>query len=375
MKTVVQPGYFDIKARNSAESAGASPLSHAILDSLPARIAVLNADGIIQTVNEAWVAFENENSLTVLSKTDYNNTNYIELLKRSEGYILEESSEAIVGILAVLKGDISSFAMEYCYDLRGIKCWFLMRITGLPSLQGAIVTHDDITDRKEIELMKDEFISIASHELKTPITSLKGIVHILKLSFGKQMRGEGGKLLSTMESQLNKLVKILSDLLVMNATPGAKVLLHLEKFDFKKLVNETVRNVKNLSPLHFLSIAENESISFTGDRFRMEQVITNLLTNAVKYSPQSNQVIIKSTVDDGKLLFSVQDFGIGIDNENLNKVFERFYRVKTKRTFAGFGLGLYISAEIIKAHRGKIWVESESGKGCVFHFSLPLTND
>jgi signal transduction histidine kinase len=168
---------------------------------------------------------------------------------------------------------------------------------------------------------------------------------------------------------------MIGDLVVVNTMPGKRIRLSVERFDFKNLVSETVENVKNISQLHFLSIKENESVFINGDRFRLEQVITNLLTNAVKYSPQSNQVIVNSIVKDNQVLFSVQDFGIGIDKENATKVFERFYRVKTNSTFGGFGLGLYISAEIIKAHKGKIWVESEGGNGSVFYFSLPLGKD
>ncbi|MEO6289221.1 MAG: PAS domain-containing sensor histidine kinase [Ginsengibacter sp.] len=373
MKSFKQPGDYELSKQDISRDASRSEeLKDAILNSLPAQIAVLNCDGIIQTVNESWRQFDKENTPSGLVRPDIIGTNYLEIFRTSDGPFSEEASDARNGILAVLKGDITSFSMEYHCHAPSVQRWFLMRAYMLPGSLGVVISHTDITERKEMEQMKDEFISIASHELKTPITSLKGIVHILQLSFLKQLKGEGAKLLKTMDIQLNKLTKIIADLLIVNSIPGQKMLLSKEKFDFKNLVYETVQNVSNISQLHFLSVKENDSIFFTGDRFRLEQVITNLLTNAVKYSPQSNQVLINSVVKENKILFSVRDFGIGIDKANVSKIFDRFYRVKTKKAFGGFGLGLYISAEIIKAHDGKIWVESE-GNGSVFHFSLPLT--
>src|SRR5664279_5433568 len=114
---------------------------------------------------------------------------------------------------------------------------------GITPVAGAVVSHTDITERKAIEQMKDEFISIASHELKTPLTSLKGIVHILQLSFLKKMKGEGAKLLSTMDIQLDKLTKIIGDLLNVNTLPGKGLPLNYEEFEFSSLVQETVENV------------------------------------------------------------------------------------------------------------------------------------
>lgn len=137
-------------------------------------------------------------------------------------------------------------------------------------------------------------------------------------------------------------------------------------------MKETVENVANISPLHFLIIKENERFLYNGDRLRLEQVITNLLTNAVKYSPQSNRVNINSIVRNNDILFSVQDFGVGLTKENSKKIFERFYRVNNDYMFTGSGLGLYISSEIIKAHDGNMWVESEMDKGATFYFSLPF---
>ncbi len=347
-------------------------LKDAIINSLSAQIAVLDLDGVIQTVNESWIKFAKENAW----KGDFNHAfigvNYLDVCRKANGPFSDEAPQVLRGIKGVLDGTLPSFMLEYpCHSPRKSR-WFLMKVNSLPDSHGAVISHTDITERKAIEKVKDEFVSVASHELKTPITSLKGIVHILQLSFEKKMKGEVGKLLSTMDIQLNKLTKIVGDLLVVNTTPGKKMYLSNEKFNFKTLVKETVQNVKTISPLHFLSIQENESFYVYADRFRLEQVITNLLTNAVKYSPQSNQVLINSVLKDDTILFSVQDFGIGIAKENTDVIFDKFYRAEANFPLGGLGLGLFISSEIIKAHKGKLWVESESGKGSTFYVSLPL---
>jgi len=347
-------------------------LKDAILNSLTAQIAVLGPDGIIETVNDAWKQFEKENTPQGLPALDCIGMNYLEVCKQSQGRSSEEAQQTFKGILAVLQGTISSFTIEYPCDAPSKKRWFLMSVTALPDSLGAVVSHTDITERKTIEQMKDEFISIASHELKTPLTSLKGIVHILQLSFLNKMKGEGAKLLNTMDIQLDKLTKIIGDFLNVNALPGKNLPFNYEEFEFKNLVQETVENVSTLSQLHFLTVQENETIICRGDRLRLEQVITNLLTNAVKYSPQSNQVFINSVVKDNKILLSVQDFGIGVNKENITRIFDRFYRVNNGLRFGGLGLGLYISSEIIKAHKGNLWVESQPGKGSTFYLTLPL---
>ncbi len=373
MKGLIEPVNYELTQLNDHHNISRSEqLKDAILNSLPSQIAVLDSNGIILAVNESWIAFSKENSQLQTTGQQFIGMNYLEVCQKSNGPFSEEAAEAFKGILAVLEGTLPSFTLEYPCHAPSKQRWFLMKVNPLPDFEGAVVSHSDISERKAIDQMKNEFISVASHELKTPITSLKGIVHILQLSFEKKMKGEVGKLLSTMDIQLNKLTKIIGDLLVVNTIPGKKIYLYNEKFNFKNLVKETVQNIKNISPLHFFSVNENESVYFVGDRFRLEQVITNLLTNAVKYSPQSNQVIINSIVKDEAILFSVQDFGTGIEKENTFKIFEKFYRAKTGFALGGLGLGLFISLEIVKAHKGNLWVESEPGKGSTFYFSLPL---
>ena len=360
------------RLKNYKQTLKSEQLKNAILNSLSAQIAVLSSDGTIETVNESWKLFEIENSSPELRKLDFVGMNYLKICKESPGRFSQEAMKAFRGILSVLKGSTSSFTLEYPCNSPAKKRWFLLSVTGLPGAHGAVVSHTDITDRKEVEQMKEDFISIASHELKTPLTSLKALIHIFHLSFLKQMKGDGAKLLNIMDAQLDKLTKVIKDVLDVSTMQGGALPLIYEEFDFSALVQETVKNIPDTPQLHFLLIQENESIIYRGDRLRLQKVIANILTNAVKYSPEANQVLINSVISDDNILLSVQDFGIGVDRENLTRIFERFYPSNGGLKFGGLGLGLYISKEIIKAHKGKLWVESQEGKGSIFYFLLPI---
>jgi signal transduction histidine kinase len=136
-----------------------------------------------------------------------------------------------------------------------------------------------------------------------------------------------------------------------------------------------VENVQETTQTHRISIDKLAQIKVFGDRDRIGQVLINLLNNAIKYSPQADTVLTRVSKDHNQILVSVQDFGRGIDKEHQYSIFERFYQITDAegKTYSGLGIGLYISSEIIKRHGGRLWVESQKGKGSTFHFTLPLT--
>ncbi len=255
--------------------------------------------------------------------------------------------------------------------------WYLSRATPFINKEGEIKwfgTNTDIEEHKVNEQKKDEFISMASHELKTPVTSIKGYAHVLQ----EKLKGQGNdlavELLKRMDMQVNKLTKLIGDVLDVTRLEGRHLQLSKHDIDFKEVIVEAVENVQNISPQHNIVIETNENIAFTGDKLRLEQVLNNFLTNAIKYSPGKDKVIVRYWKEKNNIITSIQDFGIGIERENLTKLFDRFYRVdNTSMKFQGLGLGLYISSEIIKAHNGSFWIESELGQGSTFFFLLPVT--
>lgn len=232
----------------------------------------------------------------------------------------------------------------------------------------------DITDIKRLEQQKDFFISMASHELKTPITSIKGYVQIL-MSMHKESPDTFLKnSLATVNKQIGTLTKLIVDLLDMSKIKSGSLQLNREDFSINDMIRETIEEIKHTQPDYaIVFLPERESIVYA-DRIRIAQVLINFLTNAIKYSPHFNMVTIKSDVINNNVVVSVIDSGIGISKHDQEKIFQRFYRVegKDEKTFPGFGIGLFIAAEIIQRHDGQIAVESEPGKGSVFSFSLPL---
>jgi PAS domain S-box-containing protein len=233
----------------------------------------------------------------------------------------------------------------------------------------------DITERKEIERRKDDFISIASHELKTPVTSLKGFTQVLQRRLKNQVDEESMRFLGIMNTQLNKLTKLINDLLDVSKMQQGKLDYQEELFDLDTLVEEIVENLQAATSTHQLLIESTTTVQVYGDRDRIGQVLLNLLTNAIKYSPDAERVIVYVSQDQENAIVRVQDFGIGIAANHHEEIFDRFYQVTNveEKNHSGLGMGLYICAEIIRRHHGCISVESSKGHGSTFSFTLPLS--
>ncbi|HEX6480464.1 MAG TPA: PAS domain S-box protein [Ktedonobacteraceae bacterium] len=234
----------------------------------------------------------------------------------------------------------------------------------------------DITQRMIVERRKDEFIGMTSHELKTPVTSLKGFTNVLQRRLAKQGDAQGLHYLARMDAQLNKLTKLVSDLLDISRMQSGKLALRAEPFDLDTLIDETVENVQAATSTHHLRIEGRTGAQVFGDQERLGQVFINLLTNAIKYSPRADTVMVRlwRDRDPEQVIVSVQDSGIGIDKSHHQHIFERFYQVTDpeEKTYPGLGIGLYISSEIVARHHGRMWVESSKGEGATFFVALPL---
>lgn len=242
--------------------------------------------------------------------------------------------------------------------------------------KGYIGFATDITEKEELARQKDDFIGIASHELKTPVTSLKGYTQFLQEKFEDENDKQSAQILAKMDNQINKLTSLISDLLDVTRIEQGKIAYEKELFNFDELAMEIADNIRQINKNPRIDLKLNANCEIKGDRNRIGQVIVNLLSNAIKYASKSKNIIVTSEVKDKKIQFSVRDYGIGLSKQDKIKIFERFYRVDSKEPsyHSGLGLGLFISAEIIHRHEGEIWVESEKGEGAMFCFSLPLDN-
>jgi PAS domain S-box-containing protein len=239
---------------------------------------------------------------------------------------------------------------------------------------GAAKIARDITERRELERRKDEFISIASHELKTPITALKGFTHLLLRKFERQGVQEAVPILTKMEAQINRLAKLIDDLLDASKIQAGKLDYAKESIDIDALVHDIADTIQQISTTHTITIHGASHTHIVGDSDRLGQVFTNLISNAVKYSPQANQVDISLAASQNTVTVSVRDYGIGIPKEHQSKIFDRFYRVSDvhDKTFPGLGMGLYISSEVVKQHGGRLWVESTENQETTFFVSFPV---
>ena len=234
----------------------------------------------------------------------------------------------------------------------------------------------DITEAKLQEQLKDEFIAVASHELKTPVTSIKAYTQLLVEKFKDSEDGTSFSMLTKLDDQLNRLIELIQTLLDTTKLTAGEVLLNIQPFDLTSLIEEQIEVIQRLSPGQTIDFDSQKGHAVLADRKLIGQVISNFISNAIKYSPNGGKVIVSTTKTDQGSKVSVQDFGVGIPDGLDHKIFERYFRVDRpqRSTIPGIGLGLYITAKIIHQHGGKINVESKEGVGSTFSFELPLKN-
>ncbi|MBK1441573.1 PAS domain S-box protein [Parapedobacter sp. ISTM3] len=220
-----------------------------------------------------------------------------------------------------------------------------------------------------LNLKKNEFIALASHELKTPLTTIKGYLQILERSEIDQV---GRRFLTKALKQLERINALIAELLDISKIEAGKLSFHFERFDMSEMVLDVVETFHFSSQTHTIFVNNvRGDYTVVADRQRMEQVIINLITNAIKYSPDANNVYVALESSVHEVSVQVKDEGMGMSRDQQEKVFTRFYQVEGTSKMTGLGLGLYLSKEIIERHGGHIGVNSELGKGSTFYFSIP----
>jgi len=231
----------------------------------------------------------------------------------------------------------------------------------------------DITDEKINEQRKNDFIAMVSHELKTPLTSLTAYIQLLLR--GSEQAGENLEtdILIRANVQTKKMTRMINGFLNLSRLELGKLELSLTAFLMDDLIREAISDITVGMEARNFEFLPGCPAAVTADKEKIGAVIINFLSNAVKYSPNDKKINIACRDGDGEIIVSVTDQGLGIKPEDIPYVFDRFYRVENDKTkdISGFGVGLYLSAEIIKCHHGRIWVESVYGNGSTFYFSLP----
>lgn len=230
----------------------------------------------------------------------------------------------------------------------------------------------DITVEKELEQQKEDLISFVTHELRNPLANMALCAELMEDSIKENRIEESEEYLTKTRTNIRRLNNVVSEL--HDATKAGSGQLKIDKqlVHYEKLVEDAIDTVRHLHPNYKILKTGNTPVHVYADRHRLLQVLNNYLTNAIKYSPQADKIQIHLSISDGNLVTAVTDYGSGISPAKIPHIFNRYYRIENSRVADGLGLGLYLAKEIIKAHNGKVWVESEQNKGSTFYFSLPL---
>jgi len=236
---------------------------------------------------------------------------------------------------------------------------------------------EELKITKEIQRQKDDFIGMASHELKTPLTSLTAL---LQVAAQKLKKSDDPFLSNAMEKsnmQVRRMTAMINGFLNISRLEAGKLQIEKRHFELEGLIAEVLEETMLTVTGHEFTFNNCGKVEINADKDKIHSVLSNLISNAVKYSPKGKIIEVNCSVSDQEVTVSVKDEGMGIKEPDMEKIFDRYYRVKSQHTqqIAGFGIGLYLSAEIIRRHDGHIWAESEPGKGSTFAFSLPLQTD
>jgi len=232
----------------------------------------------------------------------------------------------------------------------------------------------DITEKKQEERRKNDFIAMVSHELKTPLTSMRSYIQVLLGRAKNNDDSFGINALTRANVQSKKMTNMIQDFLDLARLENGRITLTMEVFELDELMKEAAADAQFLSTAHTIRTMGCEGIKVKADRDKIGQVLINLLSNAIKYSPKGGTIDISCTREAERVKVCIADEGVGISLSEQKKLFNRFYRVKNEsiKTVSGFGIGLYLVSEILQYHNSKIEVESTEGKGSKFYFSLEM---
>ena len=278
---------------------------------------------------------------------------------------------------ALWKKELPSFQLEACLIRKDkSQVWVLVNTIRFRN-KGETLGYTslvDITERKQLDRHKDEFISTISHELKTPLTSIKGYSQMLLRYFESINDHAPKELILRLDSKVNSLNMLIKDLVMASKIEGGKLTPRSEIYSLDGLIYQIVRDYRQTVSKRDIVISNTVAVNTKGDQFKIGQVVENLLTNAVKFSKENTEIQVSIDRKGSKAYVCIRDYGRGIATESLENIFKRFYKVKEAESNveAGMGLGLYICKEILSSQQGEIWVESELNKGSMFCFSLPV---
>ncbi|GHO55811.1 CheR family methyltransferase [Ktedonobacter robiniae] len=347
----------------------AQDYAESIVETVREPLVVLNAEMQVQSANTAFYAFFHVVPPQIAQQT---------LWELGNGQWDRPQVRALLQQVRDTHHSFQDIEVEHDFPTIGRKIMLLSGRAIVSERKGArdhliLLAMEDVTARKELERQKETFLGMVSHELKTPLTSAKGFVQLLQRRLSNAGDEHMAPELEQVDRSLEKLSRLISSLLDASALETGMLSIHASVFAVDDLVREMVKEQKQLWP-HRLFLESTIQIRAYADRERSGQVLQNLLSNALKYSPVNDPVWVSVSVDDDMIRLSVQNRGKGIPQDQHARIFERFVRgaQPEQNTVKGMGLGLYIAAQIVTQQGGRIWVESTLNEGATFFFTLPL---
>jgi two-component system, OmpR family, phosphate regulon sensor histidine kinase PhoR len=333
-------------------------------------------DAVIDSMKDGLVVYDRE------GRALRANTFMLSLFGLSSTAVLGRTAEAKERGLVLSSTNEDQLAAAAVFELDSPRTRFVRRVIspvigqGAP-LSGLVVVYQDITDQKEVEQLKDDFLSIASHELKTPLTSIMGYTQLLSRRLAPEARRAGSDdAIEVIENQCRRMKRLVEDLLDVSRIERGTLGTAHSKVDLLCLTENVVRKFEATSPEHkFMLDKPKADVPVWCDEDRLEQLLSNLVSNAVKYSPDGGKVEVRVTRNGETAEVAVRDWGIGIPADQQPRIFSRFYQAESvvrSRRFGGMGLGLFISKAIVDEMGGSIRVDSTVGKGSTFRFTLPI---
>jgi PAS domain S-box-containing protein len=294
--------------------------------------------------------------------------------------IICRSERPHLGLRTALSGQ--TIRQECDVDVDGVPPDLIVELCATPILDaqgaitGAVTVVRDITRAKAMDRMKEDFLSVAAHELKTPITALKGYAQLALKRIGDLPEaGPARRFLETIDGQADRITSLVQKLLDVSRIHAGKLELQPSHFDLQDLIEPVVNHMRLISPGHTIEFMKDEPVVLVADMQRIEQVLFNLLDNAVKYSPDGGTIRLRVEIEEQRACVTVTDQGLGIPQEKLPHIFERWYQAHfdTHGDYGGMGLGLYICKEIVEQHGGYMWAHSYGQGGSSIGFALPLS--
>lgn len=335
-----------------------------LAESVPQLVWSADANGYASYFNQKWIAY------SALQPSTLKGDGWMNLVHPEEQQKVKEKwAEAMA-------------AKENCTEelrLRsktGEYCWFLFRCVPIKDTAGNVVrwfgTATDIHKQKMEVENKTEFVSFATHELRMPLTTIKAYVALLERCRKDGNECDADKYLRKTHVLVDRLNTIISEMHEITKAESGQMLLEKKDFDLGSVVSEFSETIQQAHISHKIKVKDCINVQVNADKDKIIQVLSNYISNAIKYSPKGDKVVIRMEKKDSEVIVSVTDFGIGIPKYKKGRIFSKFYRAKNARKYEGLGLGLYLVKQIIHLHKGRVWMESEEGEGSTFFFSLPL---